>query len=627
MRISQLATDSPSARLLLLSTPLYYALYSAIGYWGLGVIPHTTALWFDFTLALLLSAVVHALSRSAWSFCLVQGLLLGLLQLGNAIKISVFGGPIRPDDVFALSALLRILDGWQLIAACSVLGIPLLVLLYQLELRKRASWLAVALLCTLGSAWSWRANELLTPLDHYFGNNVWSQYFNYLDRGPLLYSLQEGTRHFATRRDTPQLAQVQQAADQLLRTHGRTLTRPYQARNVHLILLESFWDPSALQAAGFNRDPLSAEFRQLWNRAGRSTILSPVFGGYTANAEYEALCGFPVEEDAVQFERRVRNSVACLPRILSEQGYRSVASHPNVAAFWNRSNVYPRVGFQERWFQEQFQSNDMNGDFLGDRSYYQQVLTKLQPPPSDTRPVFNYMVTIFGHLDFPRNEQRPTVVQALNSQVPEVQAYANIAYYKSLELVELIEQLHAQDPEALIVAFGDHLPFLGGQFAGYQESGLLPAEQTEFSATNYRTFVSTPLLVIDGQRGPLKVGHLPLYRLPHLMLELLGYRQPNILQFAAPQQRYYTRPLPGLHLNLHANGQVELCRGLSDDPASCQWSHTWLAQLRTLGRDLFEGKQYALRIDPPESDAQDFADLEQNLLFELLESEDAIVVN
>ena len=87
-------------------------------------------------------------------------------------------------------------------------------------------------------------------------------------------------------------------------------------RNVHLIVLESFWDPMALSKAGFSADPLDPAFRRLWAETGNSQVLSPVFGGYTANAEFETLCGFPVTEDAVFLRDGCGATCLGLPRHL-----------------------------------------------------------------------------------------------------------------------------------------------------------------------------------------------------------------------------------------------------------------------------------------------------------------------
>ena len=147
------------------------------------------------------------------------------------------------------------------------------------------------------------------------------------------------------------------------------------------IFISCYWNhfgmPVGLKKAHYNQNPLSPEFRKLWKSAGYSQALSPVFGGYTANSEFEVLCGFPVTKDNVKFERQLINEVPCLPHILADKGYRTVVSHPNVPVFWNRVNAYRNIGFQNYWAKDDFVLDDMNREFLADSSLYRQVLEKI----------------------------------------------------------------------------------------------------------------------------------------------------------------------------------------------------------------------------------------------------------
>ncbi|OYV16118.1 MAG: phosphoglycerol transferase family protein, alkaline phosphatase superfamily [Methylococcaceae bacterium NSP1-2] len=60
------------------------------------------AVIYDFLLQLLASYILYALSKRVWIFLIIQSLVMGILYVGNAVKISFFGGPIMPDDIFAL---------------------------------------------------------------------------------------------------------------------------------------------------------------------------------------------------------------------------------------------------------------------------------------------------------------------------------------------------------------------------------------------------------------------------------------------------------------------------------------------------------------------------------------------
>ena len=236
--------------------------------------------------------------------------------------------------------------------------------------------------------------------------------------------------------------------------------KPFTPRNIHIVLLESFWDPSELKKAHYEQNPLAPDFRKLWKSAGYSHALVPVFGGYTANSEFEVLCGFPVTKDSVKFERQLLNAVPCLPHLLADKGYRTVVSHPNVPVFWNRINAYRNIGFQTYWSKQDFLLDDMNREFLSDASLYRQVMEKISGSLDTKQPILDYIVTYFGHWNYPLSESRPNKVSS-RSKVEEVSTYANTVYYKSRELMAFLDQLRQRDPDGIIVAFGDHLPYLG----------------------------------------------------------------------------------------------------------------------------------------------------------------------
>lgn len=578
-----------------ISTAVFYGLFYLISTLQFEVQIKPAAIPFDYLLQLLVAYILFALSRRLWVFVVLQGLLMGVLYVGNAVKIAFFGGPIMPDDVYALRSLLLVLDGWYFIAAALPLAAIAALLLFNFTLRHWSAYLASTLVILFVLTLVYKPAAILEPLDRRFGNSVWDQRSNYLYRGATLYSLQEGARYFADAHNPPDRDLALSAAEKLLdqAVSNTEATGEFTPRNVHIVLLESFWDPMLLKKAGYNQDPLSAAFRRLWKQAGYPHAMSPVFGGYTANAEFEILCGFPVVEDNVKFERQLLNDVPCLPHLLAEQGYRTLASHPNVPVFWNRVNAYRRMGFQTYWSKPDFLLDDMNRNFLSDASLYRQVLEKLPAPDGGGRPLLDYIVTYFGHWNYPLNDARPGVITA-TSTVEEVGSYANTVYYKSLELMSFLEQLQARDPESIIVLFGDHLPFMGENFAGYVDSGVLASRRSDFTAAMFETYVSTPLIIIDGRRGPVKTGNLPLYEVPGLLLELLHLNVPTIMDYTRPPDGMRVRPLPGLHFDVLADGTVEVCK---EPPFStaCGISARWLQDVLIVNDDLFIGGQFSRR--------------------------------
>ena len=579
---------------------LWYGLLMGISAWFFDVTIYRNAIFQDVIANLLLGALIFAISRSLAWYLPAIACLMAALHLSNAGKVVVLGGPIMPDDVLAVSNMFQLFDGWLLAGVVTVVALPLVALLLALAWRSTSTWVIICVLAVGGWGLVQAPAAVSHSMDRWFGDTIWNQRGNFAGRGLIIHLVQESARYLARGANPPSRDAVVQAERELRRgpppTSGGANSSGTSRRNVHVILLESFWDPTALTAAGLSADPIDPAFRALWAETGNSKVLSPVFGGYTANAEFEVLCGFPVTEDAVFFEGWLRRDVPCLPRHLQGIGYHSIASHPNVAAFWNRVNAYRRIGFGTYWAKPDFELDDMNRNFLGDASYYRQGLAKISPMLDTGEPIFNYMLTIFGHLDYPLNEARPAVIQTTEDS-KLVHDYANTMYYKSRELMSFLSILRARDPNALIVLFGDHAPFLGPNHGGFTDSGLLADKRSSFEDRMFETLVSTPLVVIDGERGPLKLGKIPMYQLPGLVLDLLGDRRPALMKLTGTQPDKLVRPLPGMFF-LVEEGQPVVCRETDGQPAGCEASERWLDAIITLTQDLFGGDQHILADAP-----------------------------
>lgn len=605
----------PTAGLLALVCT-WYALTQYASAALLGVHPAPGAWLLDLGAHASIATLLLLLAKSFTRFAIATFTLFSAFAFANALKIAILGGPIMPDDFASARNLLLLLEGWQLFGSIALVALPLALLGWMIDWRRQRSWIVLATTGVAVMQFVAHPTVLLHPMDRQFGDWVWNQRGNFEMRGLPIHLVQETARNLSRNTVPPEEGEIAQAlarlpndpANPFIRVGARSAT----PRNVHIIVLESFWDPAPLHAAAFSRDPLDPAFRKLWKATGHSRALSPVFGGYTANAEFEVLCGFPVTEDAVFFEGRLRRDAPCLPRHLGEIGYRTHASHPNAASFWNRVHAYRRIGFAEYWSENDFQMDDVNREFLSDTSLYRQVLERLGDQIDGPEPVLNYILTYFGHLDYPLNEQRPPVVTARGGR-EYAEAYANTVYYKSRELMAFLATLRKRDPEGLIVIFGDHLPFLGMNHANYTDAGLLGEHRGEFSDEMFRTLVATPLIVIDGRHGPLRLGDMPMYQLPALVLDLLGDGRESILRMTThPDPTVRIRPLPGMHLVVD-DDTVQACRGDTGDAPSCSGSDAWLETIRLLERDIFSGYQHALRRRTPHQQPVNTADIQDAL--------------
>jgi len=562
--------------------------------------------WYrDYLGNLAVTLILALLVQSQRRTLVLASVIIIMFQLGNGAKLSILGTPASPDDFFNIQNFFFLTDGWRRIALFFIASIPLILLVAFIRWKRISLWVTMTCLILTGVTINTQSKPLRVALDTHIGNSVWNQPANFRERGLALHLFQETIRTASKVEKPPDEPAVESALNSLVitKTDHRVLEpeiakfvsdQPVAAnRNLHVFVLESFFDPASLGEKWVPEDPLPEDFRQLWQETDHSTALSPVFGGYTANAEFEVLCGFPVTRNAVFFEGWLRHAAPCLPATLSTLGYTTVASHPNVPGFWNRTHAYHLIGFDDYLSKGDFDLSDSVDNLLLDHSMYSQVFNKIEHEEYPG-PIFNYMLTFHGHLPYPGgNANYPDRVSA-GQESGLLHGYLNQIWYKSRDLMKRLALLREQDPDALIVIFGDHLPFLGPNYGIYTDVWNLPPDRSDFTGEQLEKLTSTPLIVIDGKRGPLALGKMPLYRLPSLMLSLLGLDEPASFDATLNPLNMQVRPVYGMHYTVTDAG-VAPCVDVAIDSTPCSVSEPWLQQVKVLISDIFTGKQISLQ--------------------------------
>lgn len=582
------------------------AVLAGIASWQFGFSYSSAAIVFTGA-ALGLFAVALSPSLRSWRWGAAVCFILALLLLiGNPIKISMLRLPISLADAQALPVLFKTMGGKHLALGIAMSVTLLLVLLGSLRYQWRALLsltLAAGLIALLPIVARAPLLARVMPLPvaerTMFGGETAKM--DHVDdpiaflktRGPLLF-LAADWNYLYRDSDGPSRAEVDALGiEPWLPLH------PKPTRNVHVVLLESLWDVGALAHHHTDIEPFDPRFTALWNAAGRTHALSPVFGGSTANAEFEVLCGFPAPRNSVAFVNNLRRSSPCLPTALAASGYESVASHAHEATNWNRQRAYKAIGFDKYKPLGAFDLDDMDGTYLADSSFLRQNVDFLQQR-SGTRPIFNYQVSLASHWAYARNRKtRPDLVTVQPDNVELLNDYVNAVAYTTRAFMDWTEQILSADPDALIVAFGDHAPVLvrnGVDDDVYRDVNLAdPAHFDDEVTRSMLGMARTPLLVIDGERGPLALPNdVPLYDIPHVISGILG--KGELLPQSAQRGDLIVRPFIG-HLLTGANGAWQNCAenaALSNTPI-CIEARKQFNRLRTLRRDSIRGENHFLR--------------------------------
>lgn len=288
--------------------------------------------------------------------------------------------------------------------------------------------------------------------------------------------------------------------------------------NIIFVMNESLYDVSVLDGVKLNRDPL-AELRKLQEKYTYGTFVSPSYGGGTCNVEFEVLTGCPMDEvglSTLPYSEMLHHEIDSLACLMNENGYYSVAVHPNTGTYFNRRNVYRYMGFQEVFFTEEMGELPTEGQYAGDQELYERVIDLYEE--KGDKPFFAYVITMQNHggYEYQYDESGIEVSEGGScGNERALQTYCNLVDSSVEAFQYLIRYFETVDRPTVIVMFGDHSPNVMGSFE-YSAELLLGAS----SIPLYRT---TPLVVYYNYDLPYEDwGYINGYNLASKVMDYCG---------------------------------------------------------------------------------------------------------
>lgn len=444
-----------------------------------------------------------------WSLCALAGFnlymglvftaLSGIGLLANFMKIAIYGVPLGGDDLGNLMALLHILlDQHPVLPVLAVLGFLFLCWRFALSrwiLRTAAATAAFFALCVFATQ---TGNKLLGANIRYVDRAV-NYHRDIIRAGPGLYlfnlvdeMLQSGNifRYpLQINERTPELSQP----------------APGQPPRFDLVIVlqyESLWlDWQGKICAPAPTLSLPAGVAQ-WHK----TIHSPTTGGMTVLAEFEMNTGLPVgllKQGVVPYYY-LSDKVPGLARSAKQSGYQTLFAHPYVEKFWGRAKAIPALGYEERWFDTRFTTLEHKGLYISDDALIDHLLRRSE---QDDKPLFAYAVTMQGHGPFDGDRYRAQQIdRACPDQSPADRQLLNTYYTGVVDamasLERLLKTLDRSGKRYLVVAFGDHQPFL--MSAGKNIHGAKPPRDAPYQIPMMAFTRNDGAITLERQFAPVR---------------------------------------------------------------------------------------------------------------------------
>ncbi len=271
-----------------------------------------------------------------------------------------------------------------------------------------------------------------------------------------------------------------------------------QQPNVICIMNESFADMASVGDMELTNDYMPY-FRSLEENCIKGYAYSSVFGGNTANSEFECMTGNTMAflpDNSVPYQLFIRSDTAGLTYTLKDQGYSPVyALHPYLNTGYSRYKVYPLLGFDEFFSMDDFpaQTETVN-THITDLENYKKLIELYEETDDDDKPFYIYNVTMQNHGSYNGNvaETGDTVqLEGRFKYESKVEQYLNLIKMSDDALEYLINYFEGVDEPTVIVFFGDHQPDLSDDFF----SRLVGKDIDELEGEEQEQLYKVPFLI------------------------------------------------------------------------------------------------------------------------------------
>ncbi len=312
-----------------------------------------------------------------------------------------------------------------------------------------------------------------------------------------------------------------------------------KGKNIIIIQVES------LENAVINQKIGGEEITPNLNRLAKDGLYfnnyyTQVGPGNTADAEFSTMDSlYPLYDDVV-FINYAKNKYSALPQLLEKNGYDTYSMHGDVPTFWNRSNIYPGLGYGKAFGLDDYVVTRPVGkgpSDLGDEDLFFQSLPRLE---SFKKPFMATVITMSSHTPFILPDDLQTLNIPEQTNLTQTQwEYLQSVHYTDKAIGEFIDGLKKDGlyNNSLIFIWGDHGSFTNISSTLGQDKNTLP----ELANSQVPMIMLAPGTNLNGTIN-IPSSHLDIYP---TITNLLGITPPksimgqDLLNTKAPVETHF----------------------------------------------------------------------------------------
>lgn len=261
--------------------------------------------------------------------------------------------------------------------------------------------------------------------------------------------------------------------------------------NIILIMNESFGDLKNIKDFRTSEEVMPF-IDSLKENVIKGNLYVSVFGGGTANTEYEFLTGNSVAflpPSIIAYQNYINPNTKSFVKNFIDQGYTPIAYHPYVGKNYNRDVVYPNLGFIKY-----FTLDDYDGDMLRwwptDSGTFSQIIKMYEEKESEL--FLNFTVTMQNHAPYDDSSFDNFIkLSDFPNEFPQTEQYLSLINKTDKAFEEVTNYFTKINEKTVIVMFGDHLPQIENEFYEF----LYEKKMSELTNEKTIEMYKTPFIV------------------------------------------------------------------------------------------------------------------------------------
>lgn len=341
--------------------------------------------------------------------------------------------------------------------------------------------------------------------------------------------------------------------------------------NIIIIMNESFVDLRVLGDNFKTNQSVMPFYDSLKENTIKGYALASVYGGSTANSEFEFLTGSSMSfypSGSTPYQQYISNNLFSLPWLLASYGYDTLGTHPFSETSWSRSLIYPFLGFNESSFIDDYPQQDFVRNWVSDKEMYNHILKKLSASSNQKQFIFGITMQNHGGYAYNGDDFTPNIsLVGYSKEYPAAEQYLSLVNESDRALEYFLTALEENQNNTIVLFFGDHFPGLSGEFYNEIHGGAFSTLDEQMLKYTVPFFIWANYDIEEYTVECTSLNYLSRY-----LLEAAGFNLPEYYSFLSDLEQ----AIPSMNtLGYYSNTEDCYLPYEEAEGKELEWIHTY----------------------------------------------------